>query len=93
MRARLAQPTRNLRLNLQLNEPAHEKREKPPLPGVHEEVCVYLVRDGWRWKRVSALGKQVTGSDRAFDFRTDAFSDARQNNPGLTVRKSRPPPE
>jgi hypothetical protein len=89
MRARLARPTRNLRLNLQLNEPALEKIEKP----LHEEVCVYLVRDGWRWKRASALGHQVTRSDRSFDFRTDAFSDARQNNPGLKVRKTRPPPE
>jgi hypothetical protein len=88
MCARLAQPTRTLGLNFQLNEP--HKTEETPFPGVQEEVRVYLVRDGWRWKRVSALGREVTSSDRSFDFRTDAFSDARHNNPGLKVRKSGP---
>ncbi len=57
-----------------------------------EEVLVYLAREGWRWKRVSADGNQVTTSERSFDFRTDAFSDARRNNPGVAVRKSTPPP-
>jgi hypothetical protein len=52
---------------------------------------VYLVREGWRWKRVSAHGEHVTTSDRSFDFRTDAFSDARRNNPGVEVRKGTPP--
>jgi hypothetical protein len=58
---------------------------------VLEEVRVYLASDGWRWERVSADGNQVTRSDRSFDFRTDAFSDARQNNPGVSVRRSTPP--
>jgi hypothetical protein len=57
-----------------------------------EEVRVYLARDGWRWERDSADGKQVTTSDRSFDFRTDAFSDARRNNLGVTVRKGTPRP-
>jgi hypothetical protein len=56
-----------------------------------EEVRVYLVREGWRWKRVSAHSKLETTSDRSFDFRTDAFSDARRNNPGVEVRKGTPP--
>jgi hypothetical protein len=75
-----------------LNELPNKKQEEPVFPGVHEEVCVYFVRDGWRWKRVSAQGTQVVSSDRSFDFRTDAFSDARRSNPGLKVRKSTPPP-
>jgi hypothetical protein len=58
-----------------------------------EEVRVYLIqKDGWRWERVSADGNPVTRSDRSFDFRTDAFSDARQKNPGVRVRRSSPPP-
>lgn len=60
--------------------------------GVQEEVRVYLVREGWRWNRVSADGTRVVSSDRSFDFRTDAFSDARRSNPGVKVRKSTPPP-
>ena len=84
MRPRLARPARELGLDVQLSE--------APLPEIYEEVCVYLVPDGWRWQRISAFGRHVRSSDRAFDFRTDAFSDARQNNPGLKVRKSTPPP-
>ena len=56
------------------------------------EVVVYLAREGWRWNRVSADGKQLNISDRPFDFRTDAFNDAKRNNPGIAVRKGTPTP-
>jgi hypothetical protein len=51
------------------------------------EVLVYLASEGWRWKRVAADGKQVSCSDRSFDFRTEVFRDAQQSNPGIAVRK------
>jgi hypothetical protein len=92
VRARLASPSRKLRFDLGLTEVPNENPEEPAFPALHEEVHVYLVRDGWRWKRVSADGSQVLTSDRAFDFRTEAFSDARRSNPGLEVRKTAPPP-
>lgn len=61
-------------------------------PGdVLDQVRVYLAREGWHWERVSLHGKRVTGSDRSFDFRTDAFSDAQEKNPGVTVRRGTPP--
>ena len=92
MRSGLASPSRELRFDFALTEVPNENAEEPTFLALDEEVRVYLVPDGWRWQRVSAHGSQLTSSDRSFDFRTDAFSDARRNNPGLKVRKSMPPP-